>query len=72
MYVKTLEINTLFHLQGSSTTDWPKEVYEKKRMNLQGTKKKGCEATMHLKWIELYPDFQVRNMQPQVKKIFVG
>ncbi|KAH7937576.1 hypothetical protein HPB49_013194 [Dermacentor silvarum] len=51
-------------LPGSSTTDWPKEVYKKKRMNLQGTKKKGCAATMNLKWIELYPDFQVDLPQP--------
>ncbi|KAH6929150.1 hypothetical protein HPB50_023949 [Hyalomma asiaticum] len=50
-------------VKGSSTTDWPKEVYEKKRMNLQGTKK-GCAATMTLKWIELYPDFQVNVPQP--------
>ncbi|XP_070385909.1 uncharacterized protein [Dermacentor albipictus] len=28
-------------------------------MNLQGTKKKGCAATMNLEWIQLYPDFQV-------------
>ncbi|XP_049275674.1 uncharacterized protein LOC125756178 [Rhipicephalus sanguineus] len=33
-------------------------------MNLQGTKKKGCAATMTLKWIELYPDFQVDVPQP--------
>ncbi|KAL3211498.1 hypothetical protein MRX96_036376 [Rhipicephalus microplus] len=48
----------------NSTTDWQKEVYEKKRVNLQGTKKKGCAATMKLKWIELYPDFQVDVPQP--------
>ncbi|KAL3229415.1 hypothetical protein MRX96_023600 [Rhipicephalus microplus] len=48
----------------SSTTDWQKQVYEKKRVNLQGTKKKGCAATMNLKWIELYPDFQVDVPQP--------
>ncbi|KAH8029195.1 hypothetical protein HPB51_023760 [Rhipicephalus microplus] len=45
----------------SSTPDWQK-VYEK-RVNLQGTKK-GCAATMNLKWIELYPDFQVDVPQP--------
>ncbi|XP_075746247.1 uncharacterized protein LOC142803871 [Rhipicephalus microplus] len=50
--------------QSSSTTDWQKQVYEKKRVNLQGTKKKGCAATMNLKWIELYPDFQVDVPQP--------
>ncbi|XP_075726230.1 uncharacterized protein LOC119167191 isoform X1 [Rhipicephalus microplus] len=49
--------------QSSSTPDWQKEMYEKKRVNLQGTKKKGCAATMNLKWIELYPDFQVCNVQ---------
>ncbi|KAL3189069.1 hypothetical protein MRX96_003210 [Rhipicephalus microplus] len=48
----------------NSTTDWQKEVYEKKRVNLQGTKKKGCAATINLKWIELYPDFQVDVPQP--------
>ncbi|XP_070390965.1 uncharacterized protein [Dermacentor albipictus] len=47
-YKKTREKNKD---QGSSTSDWPKEVCEKKRMNLQGTKKKGCAATMNLKWI---------------------
>ncbi|KAH8019709.1 hypothetical protein HPB51_021031 [Rhipicephalus microplus] len=41
-----------------------KEVYEKKRVNRQGTKKKGCAATMNLKCIELYPDFQVDVPQP--------
>ncbi|KAL3187165.1 hypothetical protein MRX96_025895 [Rhipicephalus microplus] len=50
--------------QSSRTTDWQKEVYEKKRVNLQGTKKKGCAATMNLKRIELYPDFQVDVPQP--------
>nr|XP_050032686.1 uncharacterized protein LOC126529124 [Dermacentor andersoni] len=60
-YKKTQEKNKD---RGSSTADWPKEVYEKKRMNLQGTKKKGCAATMNLKWIELYPDFQVDLPQP--------
>ncbi|XP_037578870.1 uncharacterized protein LOC119461590 [Dermacentor silvarum] len=33
-------------------------------MNRQGTKKKGCAATMNLKWIELYPEFQVDLPQP--------
>ncbi|XP_037558037.1 uncharacterized protein LOC119435183 [Dermacentor silvarum] len=52
------------YYMGSSTTDWLKEVYEKKQMNRQGTKKKGCAATMNLKWIELYPEFQVDLPQP--------
>ncbi|KAH8021968.1 hypothetical protein HPB51_019612 [Rhipicephalus microplus] len=51
-------------VKSSSTTDLQKEVYEKKRVNLQGTKKKGCAATMNLKRIELYPDFQVDVPQP--------
>ncbi|XP_075741913.1 uncharacterized protein LOC119179173 [Rhipicephalus microplus] len=50
--------------QSSSTTDWQKEVYGKKWVNLQGTKKKGYAATMNLKRIELYPDFQVDVPQP--------
>nr|XP_037280343.1 uncharacterized protein LOC119173651 [Rhipicephalus microplus] len=49
---------------GSNIIDWPKEVREKKRMNLQGTKKKGCAATMTLKWIELYPGYKVDVPQP--------
>ncbi|KAL1486684.1 hypothetical protein MTO96_031296 [Rhipicephalus appendiculatus] len=49
---------------GLSTTYWPKEVYEKKRTNLQGINKKGCAATMTLKWIELYPGFKVNVPQP--------
>ncbi|XP_075739497.1 uncharacterized protein LOC119166678 [Rhipicephalus microplus] len=50
--------------QSSSTTDWQKKAYEKKRVNLQGTKRKGCAATMNLNWIELYPDIQVDVPQP--------
>ncbi|CAN7948225.1 unnamed protein product, partial [Ixodes hexagonus] len=28
-------------------------------IKLQGTKKKGCLAMMHLKWVQLYPDFEI-------------
>ncbi|KAH7955256.1 hypothetical protein HPB51_028142 [Rhipicephalus microplus] len=52
--------------KSSSTTDWQNEVYEKKRLNLQGTKKKGCAATINLKWIVLYPDFQSYLNRPQI------
>ncbi|KAH8028667.1 hypothetical protein HPB51_018070 [Rhipicephalus microplus] len=51
-------------VKSSSTTDWQKKAYEKKRVNLQGTKRKGCAATMNLNWIELYPDIQVDVPQP--------
>ncbi|XP_077528080.1 uncharacterized protein LOC144139664 [Haemaphysalis longicornis] len=50
--------------KGSTATDWPKEVFQKKRILLQGTKKKGCTATLHFKHVELYPDFKADIPQP--------
>lgn len=50
--------------QGPTTTDRPKEVCQKKRISLQGTRKKGCTATLHFKYIELYPDFKVEIPKP--------
>ncbi|KAL3179531.1 hypothetical protein MRX96_037915 [Rhipicephalus microplus] len=43
---------------------------KKKRLQLQGTKKKGCKATMHLKYIELYREHKVELPQPcsRIKK----
>ncbi|XP_064485445.1 uncharacterized protein LOC135397822 [Ornithodoros turicata] len=40
-------------------TDWTPSTYKQHKQKLQGTKKKGCSAKMHLKTIELFPDFQV-------------
>ncbi|KAK8781226.1 hypothetical protein V5799_017433 [Amblyomma americanum] len=42
----------------ATATDWSQKTFEKKRLNVQGTKKKGCHATLSLKWIELFPDFK--------------
>ncbi|XP_037501718.1 uncharacterized protein LOC119375575 isoform X2 [Rhipicephalus sanguineus] len=36
-----------------TTADW--QAIKKKRLQLQGTKKKGCRAVMNFKYIELYP-----------------
>ncbi|XP_077531519.1 calcium-responsive transcription factor-like [Haemaphysalis longicornis] len=41
--------------------EWYNDIFVgKKRMRLLGTKKKGCTASMHLKWLRVYPEFQVQ------------
>ncbi|KAL3177252.1 hypothetical protein MRX96_009939 [Rhipicephalus microplus] len=38
--------------------DWSAAIFQRKKVKLQGTKKKGCTATMHVKQVELYPEFR--------------
>lgn len=44
---------------GQPDVDWTAETFKKKRVKLQSTKKKGCTATMHIKKVEVFPDFEV-------------
>ncbi|KAL3187592.1 hypothetical protein MRX96_025085 [Rhipicephalus microplus] len=38
--------------------DWSAATFQRKKLKLQGTKKV-CTATMHVKQVELYPEFRV-------------
>lgn len=49
----------VYLLQDETAADW--QGVKKKRLQLQGTKKKGCKAVMRLKYIELYPEHKVGN-----------
>ncbi|KAL3214455.1 hypothetical protein MRX96_034921 [Rhipicephalus microplus] len=44
---------------GQPDVDWTAETFKKKRVKLQSTKKKGCTATMHIKKVEVFPDFEI-------------
>lgn len=45
--------------KSAEDTDWPATIFEKKRIRLQGTKKKGCAAQMVVKIVETFPDYKV-------------
>ncbi|KAH6941425.1 hypothetical protein HPB50_017931 [Hyalomma asiaticum] len=47
--------------------DWSAATFQRKKVKLQGTKKKGCTATLHVKQVELYPEFKV-NIPQQCTK----
>ncbi|KAL3208966.1 hypothetical protein MRX96_038447 [Rhipicephalus microplus] len=47
--------------------DWSAATFQRKKVKLQGTKKKGCTATMHVKQVELYPQFRINIPQPCTK-----
>ncbi|KAK8769020.1 hypothetical protein V5799_014512 [Amblyomma americanum] len=51
-------------LQLLQLTGRRRTLKKKKRLNVKGTKKKGCHATLSLKRIELFPDFKVDMPQP--------
>lgn len=43
----------------SDSCDWTAETFKKKKIKLQGTKKKGCEATMDITEVEIFPEYSV-------------
>ncbi|XP_075732319.1 calcium-responsive transcription factor-like [Rhipicephalus microplus] len=47
--------------------DWSAATFQRKKVKLQGTKKKVCTATMHVKQVELYPEFRINIPQPCTK-----
>ncbi|XP_077551528.1 uncharacterized protein LOC144165272 isoform X2 [Haemaphysalis longicornis] len=46
-------------VQDSATGDWDCETFAKRKRKVQGTKKKGCTARMHIKTIEMFPDYKI-------------
>ncbi|CAN7990394.1 unnamed protein product [Ixodes pacificus] len=51
---------------------WTHKTFRRRKTKLQGTKKKGCVATMHLKIIETFPSFKVTKdgaSQHQIKRL---
>lgn len=44
--------------QERQCTDWTPDLFAP-RKKPQGTKKIGCVANMHQKWVKVYPDFQI-------------
>lgn len=59
--VQGLKISEEKETEGSAAT------CKQKKVKLQGTKKKGCTAMMHIKEIEIYPEFQT-NLSNQCSK----
>ncbi|XP_075737127.1 uncharacterized protein LOC142776753 [Rhipicephalus microplus] len=47
--------------------DWSAATFQRKKVKLQGTKKKGCTATMDVKQVELHPEFRINIPQPCTK-----
>ncbi|XP_070394561.1 uncharacterized protein [Dermacentor albipictus] len=39
--------------------EWSAATFQRKKVKLQGTKKKGCTAMMHVKQVELFPEFRI-------------
>ncbi|XP_077546529.1 uncharacterized protein LOC144159089 [Haemaphysalis longicornis] len=39
--------------------DWSAATFQRKKVKLQGTKKRGCTAVMHVKKVEAYPQFKM-------------
>ncbi|KAL3190400.1 hypothetical protein MRX96_019348 [Rhipicephalus microplus] len=47
--------------------DWSAATFQRKKVKLLGTKIKACTATMHVKQVELYPEFRINIPQPCTK-----
>ncbi|CAN8024318.1 unnamed protein product, partial [Ixodes persulcatus] len=47
--------------------DWSAATFQRRKVKLQGTKKKGCTAVMHVKQLEMYPEFKVNLTEQSTK-----